>query len=118
MIEEDGIYSNDIYAILRAYGVEAARAVILREIGGVFAVYKIDVDSRHLELIADYMVCVLPALPAQIGSNYPSTRRSRAAISLSIVRGSQQIRRRYSKRRMRPPPHSCPTPLCMAISTT
>ncbi|KZT72559.1 beta and beta-prime subunits of DNA dependent RNA-polymerase [Daedalea quercina L-15889] len=55
MIEEDGIYSNDIYAILCAYGVEAARAVILREIGGVFAVYKIDVDSRHLELIADYM---------------------------------------------------------------
>ncbi|KAH9844085.1 beta and beta-prime subunits of DNA dependent RNA-polymerase [Rhodofomes roseus] len=55
MIEEDGIYSNDIYAILCAYGVEAARAVILREIGGVFAVYKIDVDQRHLELIADYM---------------------------------------------------------------
>lgn len=56
MIDEDGIYSNDIYAILCAYGVEAARATILREIGGVFAVYKIDVDIRHLELIADYMV--------------------------------------------------------------
>ncbi|KZT13040.1 beta and beta-prime subunits of DNA dependent RNA-polymerase [Laetiporus sulphureus 93-53] len=55
MIDENGIYSNDIYAILCAYGVEAARATILREIGGVFAVYKIDVDSRHLELIADYM---------------------------------------------------------------
>jgi len=55
MIHEDAIYSNDIYAILRAYGVEAARATILREIGGVFAVYKIDVDIRHLELIADYM---------------------------------------------------------------
>ncbi|KAI0959721.1 hypothetical protein AcW1_004466 [Taiwanofungus camphoratus] len=55
MIDEDGIYSNDIYAILCAYGVEAARATILREIGGVFAVYKIDVDIRHLELIADYM---------------------------------------------------------------
>lgn len=55
MIDEDGIYSNDIYAILCSYGVEAARATILREIGGVFAVYKIDVDIRHLELIADYM---------------------------------------------------------------
>ncbi|CCM05554.1 uncharacterized protein FIBRA_07781 [Fibroporia radiculosa] len=55
MIDENGIYSNDIYAILCAYGVEAARATILREIGGVFGVYKIDVDSRHLELIADYM---------------------------------------------------------------
>nr|AIE40066.1 RNA polymerase subunit 2 [Wolfiporia cocos] len=55
MIDENGIYSNDIYAILCAYGVEAARATILQEIGGVFAVYKIDVDIRHLELIADYM---------------------------------------------------------------
>lgn len=77
MIEEDGIYSNDIYAILCAYGVEAARAVILREIGGVFAVYKIDVDSRHLELIADYMVCVPPALAAHIGSNCLSDVRGR-----------------------------------------
>ncbi|TBU46604.1 beta and beta-prime subunits of DNA dependent RNA-polymerase [Dichomitus squalens] len=55
IIDEDGIYSNDIYALLCAYGVEAARAAILKEIGGVFAVYKIDVDIRHLELIADYM---------------------------------------------------------------
>lgn len=56
VIFEDKILSNDIYAILCAYGVEAARASILREIGGVFAVYNIDVNIRHLELIADYMV--------------------------------------------------------------
>ncbi|KAI0317937.1 beta and beta-prime subunits of DNA dependent RNA-polymerase [Amylostereum chailletii] len=55
MIEVDGIYSNDIYAILRTYGVEMARAAIVREMSGVFGVYKIDVDIRHLELIADYM---------------------------------------------------------------
>ncbi|KAL4241893.1 DNA-directed RNA polymerase subunit [Abortiporus biennis] len=55
LIDEKNISSNDIYAILCAYGVEAARATILREIGGVFDVYKIDVDPRHLELIADYM---------------------------------------------------------------
>ncbi|KAM5535538.1 hypothetical protein V8D89_010875 [Ganoderma adspersum] len=55
IIDENGVYSNDIYALLCAYGVEAARAAILKEIGGVFAVYKIDVDIRHLELIADYM---------------------------------------------------------------
>lgn len=77
MIEEDGIYSNDIYAILCAYGVEAARAVILREIGGVFAVYKIDVNSRHLELIADYMVCVQPALLACISFNWLPDVRGR-----------------------------------------
>ena len=56
IIELDTIYSNDIYSILKAYGVEMARAAILHEIGGVFDAYKIDVDGRHLELIADYMV--------------------------------------------------------------
>lgn len=56
IIEDDDIYSNDIYAILKTYGVEMARAAILREIGGVFSAYKIDVNIRHLEMIADYMV--------------------------------------------------------------
>lgn len=62
MIEEDSIYSNDIYAILVTYGVEMARAAIVREMSGVFDVYKIDVDSRHLELIADYMVSFSPPI--------------------------------------------------------
>jgi RNA polymerase Rpb1, domain 5 len=56
MLEEDDIYSNDIYAILKTYGVEMARAAILKEMGGVFGAYNIQVDRRHLELIADYMV--------------------------------------------------------------
>ena len=56
IIDENSIYSNDIYALLTTYGVEAARAAILKEVGGVFDVYKIDVDNRHLQLIADYMV--------------------------------------------------------------
>ncbi|KAF5333685.1 hypothetical protein D9611_002553 [Ephemerocybe angulata] len=55
IIDGDGIYSNDIYAILKTYGVEMARAAILKEVGGVFAAYSIQVDPRHLELIADYM---------------------------------------------------------------
>lgn len=55
MLEEDDIYSNDIYAILKTYGVEMARAAILKEMGGVFGAYNIQVDRRHLELIADYM---------------------------------------------------------------
>lgn len=58
ILEEDEIYSNDIYAILKTYGVEMARAAILREMKGIFAVYSIDVNRRHLELIADYMVRV------------------------------------------------------------
>jgi hypothetical protein len=58
-LDQDSIYSNDIYGFLMAYGVEAARSAILKEISGVFDAYKIDVDGRHLELIADYMVKLL-----------------------------------------------------------
>lgn len=47
--------SNDIYQILLTYGVEAARQSIVSEIQGVFGVYGIDVNPRHLLLIADFM---------------------------------------------------------------
>jgi DNA-directed RNA polymerase I subunit RPA1 len=50
-----GIQSNDVASIRKAYGVEAARATVMREISSVFAVYGIEVDTRHLSLIADYM---------------------------------------------------------------
>lgn len=56
IIEENMIKTNDIHAALMSYGVEMARALILKEIQGVFGAYNIDVDIRHLELIADYMV--------------------------------------------------------------
>ncbi|BFZ63239.1 hypothetical protein YB2330_004359 [Saitoella coloradoensis] len=55
IIDKDTMYSNDIAAILRTYGVEAARSAIVREVSGVFGVYGIGVDTRHLSLIADYM---------------------------------------------------------------
>ncbi|KAK9701767.1 hypothetical protein K7432_011575 [Basidiobolus ranarum] len=54
-IDLNNIYTNDVAAILRTYGVEAARNAITKEIGGVFGVYGIEVDPRHLSLIADYM---------------------------------------------------------------
>ena len=59
IIEENEIRTNDIYAALMSYGVEMARALILKEVQGVFGAYNIDVDIRHLELIADYMVGAL-----------------------------------------------------------
>ncbi|KAG0254618.1 hypothetical protein DFQ27_006746 [Actinomortierella ambigua] len=55
LIDVNSIYSNDIAAILRTYGVEAARSAIIQEVSGVFGAYGIDVDRRHLTLIADYM---------------------------------------------------------------
>ncbi|CAI8605017.1 unnamed protein product [Vicia faba] len=49
------VYSNDVHAILRTYGVEAAKEIIIREVQNVFKSYGISVNIRHLILIADYM---------------------------------------------------------------
>ena len=46
---------NDIYRLLNTYGVEVARLSIVNEIMAVFGSYGIDVNRRHLSLIADYM---------------------------------------------------------------
>ncbi|EPR79518.1 DNA-directed RNA polymerase I largest subunit [Spraguea lophii 42_110] len=48
-------YTNDIYKTLTILGVEAARNVIVEEINGVFSVYGIKINKRHIILIADYM---------------------------------------------------------------
>ena len=55
LFDVNRISSNDIAAILRTYGVEAARASIVREVTAVFKVYGISIDPRHLGLVADYM---------------------------------------------------------------
>ena len=47
--------TNDIYQMMLKYGIESGRAAIIREIQAVFSVYGINVDYRHLSLIADYM---------------------------------------------------------------
>ncbi|GMG15182.1 unnamed protein product [[Candida] boidinii] len=54
-IDVNGIRSNDIAAVLKTYGVEAARNTIVYEINNVFGRYAISVSSRHLDLIADMM---------------------------------------------------------------
>ena len=55
LLDLNRLGSNDIAAILRVYGVEAARRAIVQEVQGVFGVYGIDVDDRHVSLIADSM---------------------------------------------------------------
>ncbi|KAI5481516.1 DNA-directed RNA polymerase I subunit RPA1 [Pseudohyphozyma bogoriensis] len=55
VVDLNQIYTNDIGALLRTYGVEAARRAIIKEMSGVFGVYGIGVDYRHLTIIADYM---------------------------------------------------------------
>lgn len=54
-IDVNGITSNDVVAVLKTYGVEAARNTIVREINNVFKTYAISVNTRHLDLIADMM---------------------------------------------------------------
>nr|CCA14203.1 DNAdirected RNA polymerase I subunit RPA1 putative [Albugo laibachii Nc14] len=49
------LMTNDIYQVLKTFGVEAARASISKQINEVFGVYGISVDPRHLSLLADYM---------------------------------------------------------------
>jgi DNA-directed RNA polymerase I subunit RPA1 len=54
-IDPHRIFTNDIVAMLQMYGVEAARATIVRELHAVFSGHGISVDNRHLNLISDFM---------------------------------------------------------------
>ncbi|KAK7252592.1 hypothetical protein RIF29_36649 [Crotalaria pallida] len=68
------IYSNNVFEMLTAYGVEAARATIIREVQNVFKSYGISVDIRHLMLIADFMTRSGGYLPmSRMGSIADST---------------------------------------------
>ncbi|ETV70991.1 hypothetical protein H257_13721 [Aphanomyces astaci] len=55
VLDVNRLATNDIYQVLRHYGVEATRASISKQIQDVFGVYGISVDPRHLNLLADYM---------------------------------------------------------------
>lgn len=110
------IMSNDIYAGLITYGVEMARALILKEIRNVFGAYNIDVDIRHLELIADYMVSrSSPSTRCRILHCLP--RHSKADISRSTVKAFRQIRHHCSKHRLRRQLCSSEMRLCTATLT-
>lgn len=69
IVEMGDIRTNDIHMVLKTYGVEMARRTIVDEVSGVFGGYNIDVDRRHLELIADYMVRCFIHLIAQAATN-------------------------------------------------
>uniref|UniRef100_A0A8C3Q0Y6 DNA-directed RNA polymerase subunit n=1 Tax=Chrysolophus pictus TaxID=9089 RepID=A0A8C3Q0Y6_CHRPC len=55
ILDLNRLYSNDIHAMAKNYGIESALRVLIKEIKDVFAVYGIVVDPRHLSLVADYM---------------------------------------------------------------
>uniref|UniRef100_A0A671NZ64 DNA-directed RNA polymerase subunit n=1 Tax=Sinocyclocheilus anshuiensis TaxID=1608454 RepID=A0A671NZ64_9TELE len=55
ILDLNRLYSNEVHAMASTYGIEVALRVIEKEIKDVFAVYGIEVDPRHLSLVADYM---------------------------------------------------------------
>ncbi|KAJ5167132.1 DNA-directed RNA polymerase I subunit [Penicillium canariense] len=55
IIKPHSLYTNSIHDMLNLYGVEAARATIIREMDSVFKGHSISVDNRHLNLIGDVM---------------------------------------------------------------
>eukprot|EP00070_Physeter_catodon_P048671 XP_028355565.1 DNA-directed RNA polymerase I subunit rpa1-like [Physeter catodon] len=54
-IDHKAIRTNDVRAMLKHYGVEAARVCLVKELEKVFSAYGIKVDYRHLALVADFM---------------------------------------------------------------
>ncbi|XP_057783814.1 DNA-directed RNA polymerase I subunit 1 [Salvia miltiorrhiza] len=69
------LYSNNVHAVLNTYGVEAARATLIREVKQVFDIYGVKIDYRHLSLIADYMT--------HTGGYRPMSRHGSISESLS-----------------------------------
>ncbi|MCK5043833.1 hypothetical protein KAR52_02425, partial [Candidatus Pacearchaeota archaeon] len=51
----DKIISNDLHEVADIFGIEAARKLIINEIKMVLNTQGLDIDIRHLELIADAM---------------------------------------------------------------
>ena len=54
-INKDRLVSNDFYEIANVFGIEAARQLIINEVQEVINSQGIDINKRHLKLIADSM---------------------------------------------------------------
>ncbi len=54
-IDKSRLYTNDVFAMYRLFGIEAARNTIVNELKATLDEQKIDVDPRHIMLVADAM---------------------------------------------------------------
>lgn len=54
-VDSDRTISNNIHEVADVFGIEIARAVIIKEINKVLNSQGLDIDKRHLKLIADAM---------------------------------------------------------------
>lgn len=55
VLDINRIKTNDIYKMMKQYGVEAGRANLVDEVRSIFKMYGIEVNYRHLSLIGDFM---------------------------------------------------------------
>ena len=53
-LDMNRLYTNDIMLLANTYGIEAANRAISKELSSVFKMYGINIDPRHLSLVADY----------------------------------------------------------------
>lgn len=56
-VDGERTITNDIYDTMQALGIEAARQTIINEIKKVLQNQGIDINERHLKLVADAMTC-------------------------------------------------------------
>ncbi|MBU2562234.1 MAG: DNA-directed RNA polymerase subunit A' [Nanoarchaeota archaeon] len=54
-VNKNKIISNDIHEVAGIFGIEAARQLIINEIYNVINTQGLDIDMRHLKLVADSM---------------------------------------------------------------
>ncbi|MFH1803050.1 MAG: hypothetical protein ABH864_06420 [archaeon] len=54
-VNRDKIFSNDIHDVKNVLGIEAARQTIINEIRNVLQTQGLDINNRHLQLVADAM---------------------------------------------------------------
>ncbi|MBT7706105.1 DNA-directed RNA polymerase subunit A' [archaeon] len=54
-VDANRVYTNDIHEVSNVLGIEAAREVIIREVGKVVSSQGLDIDDKHAMLIADTM---------------------------------------------------------------
>ncbi|MEM3113361.1 MAG: DNA-directed RNA polymerase subunit A' [Candidatus Pacearchaeota archaeon] len=54
-VSKEKTITNDIYEVADVFGIEAAREVIINEIYKVISSQGLDIDKRHLKLVADAM---------------------------------------------------------------
>ncbi|KAL9051276.1 MAG: hypothetical protein Q9162_006119 [Coniocarpon cinnabarinum] len=63
IVDVDRLYTNSVHHMLEQYGVECGRECIIKELHSVFSGHGIDVNRRHLTLVADYMTRAGTYLP-------------------------------------------------------